>query len=212
MKPMQEICWMSQWRAWCLALGLAMGATAMAQTTTLASPTVIRSISSTQQAGVEVVRIELSEPLAAIPNGFTVQTPPRIAIDLPGVLNGIGRSMVEINQGNMRSANVAQTDERTRIVLNLRLPSSYRAELQGNALLIVLDAAPAVAAAVAGSAPAPVHFAQSLNTAPQALRDIDFRRGQDGAGRIIVDPDRVVGGQTEIVCAQIGNAELHSAE
>ena len=38
-----------------------------------------------QQAGAEVVRIELSEPLAAVPAGFTVQAPPRIAIDLPGV-------------------------------------------------------------------------------------------------------------------------------
>jgi len=194
MKTMQEICRMSHWRTWCLALGLAMGATAMAQTTTLASPTVIRSISSTQQSGVEVVRIELSQPLAAVPNGFTVQTPPRIAIDLPGVTNGIGRSMVEINQGNMRSANVAQTDERTRVVLNLRQASSYRAELQGSALLIVLDAAPAAPAVVAGGAPEPVHFAQSLNVAPQALRDIDFRRGQDGAGRIIVNlPSNQVG-------------------
>ncbi len=188
MKTMQEICRMTQWRVWCLALGLAIGVVpAMAQTT-------IRSISSAQQAGVEVVRIELSQPLAAVPNGFTVQTPPRIAIDLPGVMNGIGRSLVEINQGNMRSANVAQTDERTRVVLNLRQASSYRAELQGNALLIVLDSAPAAPAVVAGAVPAPVHFAQSLNAAPQALRDIDFRRGQDGAGRIIVNlPSNQVG-------------------
>ena len=188
MKPMQEICRMSQWRAWCLALGLAMGsASAIAQTT-------IRSISSTQQAGVEVVRIELSQPLTAVPSGFVVQTPPRIAIDLPGVMNGIGRSLVEINQGNMRSANLAQTDERTRVVLNLRQASSYRAELQGNALLIVLDAAPTAPAVVADGASAPVHFAQSLNAAPQALRDVDFRRGQDGAGRIIVNlPSNQVG-------------------
>jgi len=192
MKPMQEICRMSQWRTWCLALGLGLGLAigtvpAMAQTT-------IRSISSMQQAGVEVVRIEMSQPLAAVPNGFIVQTPPRIAIDLPGVMNGIGRSMVEINQGNLRSANVAQTDERTRVVLNLRQASSYRAELQGNALLIVLDSAPAEPAVVAGAAPSAVHFAQSLNAAPQALRDIDFRRGQDGAGRIIVNlPSNQVG-------------------
>jgi type IV pilus assembly protein PilQ len=52
----------------------------------------IQSITSTQQAGTEVVRIELSEPLAAVPNGFSVQSPPRIAIDLPGVGNAIGRN------------------------------------------------------------------------------------------------------------------------
>ena len=191
MNKLQETCRMSQWRAWCLALGLMLGAVpAWAQTT-------IRSISSTMQSGVEVVRIELSQPLTAVPNGFIVQTPPRIAIDLPGVMNGIGRSLVEINQGNLRSANVAQSDERTRIVLNLRQASGYRAELQDNALLVVLDAAPAAPAApvaAAGGVAAPVHFAQSLNTAPQAIRDIDFRRGQDGAGRIIVNlPSNQVG-------------------
>ncbi|MBB4844765.1 type IV pilus assembly protein PilQ [Paucibacter oligotrophus] len=152
--------------------------------------TAIRSINSLQQAGVEVVRIELSQPLTELPKGFTVQTPPRIAIDLPGVVNGIGRSLVEINQGNLRSANVAQAGERTRVVLNLRQASSYRAELQDSALLLVLDSG---SAAPAG-ANEPLHFAQSLNAESQALRDIDFRRGQDGAGRVVVNlPSNQVG-------------------
>jgi len=175
----------SQWRVWAMAfsLGLGVSTQALAQAT-------IRSINSTQQAGVEVVRIELSQSLSELPKGFTVQTPPRIAIDLPGVANGIGRSLVEINQGNLRSANVAQAGERTRIVLNLRQPSGYRAELQENALLLVLETAPGVAQAPGE----PVHFAQSLNVTPQTIRDIDFRRGQDGAGRVIVNlPSTQVG-------------------
>ncbi|MCY4745610.1 type IV pilus secretin PilQ [Pelomonas sp. UHG3] len=152
--------------------------------------TQIRAINSSQQAGVDVVRIELSEPLPAVPTGFTVQTPPRIAIDLPGVVNGIGRNLVDINQGNLRSANVAQAGDRSRVVLNLRQASNYSAKLEGNALVLVLNAT-----AAAAQAPGePVHFAQSLNTAPQALRDIDFRRGADGAGRVIVNlPSNQVG-------------------
>ena len=58
----------------------------------------IRSISASQSAGAEVVRIELSQPLQAVPSGFTVQTPPRIAIDLPGVTSDLPRSSVDINQ------------------------------------------------------------------------------------------------------------------
>ena len=54
--------------------------------------TLIQSITSSQQAGTEVVRIELSEPLTAVPAGFTVQAPPRVAIDLPGVSNGAGQA------------------------------------------------------------------------------------------------------------------------
>ncbi|MCZ8075217.1 MAG: type IV pilus secretin PilQ [Paucibacter sp.] len=178
----------SHWRKWATASALVLATVATAAPAW--AQTAIRSINSTQQAGVEVVRIELSQPLTEIPRGFTVQTPPRIAIDLPGVVNGIGRSMVEINQGNLRSANVAQAGERSRVVLNLRTPSGYRAELQDNALLLILEASPSLAVAPNE----PVHFAQSLNAEAQSIRDIDFRRGQDNSGRVIVNlPSNQVG-------------------
>src|SRR6218665_325818 len=170
MRTLQEISRMSHWRTLGMLMAALATSAAMGLATPAAAQTTIRSINSMQQAGVEVVRIELSQPLTEVPNGFTVQTPPRIAIDLPGVANGLGRNLVEINQGNLRSANVAQAGERTRLVLNLRQPSGYRAELQENALLLVLETAPAAPAA----RNEPLHFAQSLNAAPQSLRDIDF--------------------------------------
>jgi type IV pilus assembly protein PilQ len=183
MKTLQEN--KSMGRGWLLGVTFALlsAPAAWAQTQ-------IRAINTSQQAGVDVVRIELSEPLAAIPTGFMVQTPPRIAIDLPGVVNGIGRNQVDINQGNLRSAAVAQAGDRSRVVLNLRQATNYSAKLEGSALVLVLGAS-APAAQATGE---PVHFAQSLNTTPQALRDIDFRRGADGAGRVIVNlPSNQVG-------------------
>ncbi|MFN3295645.1 type IV pilus secretin PilQ [Caldimonas sp.] len=150
----------------------------------------IRSISASQSAGAEVVRIELSQPLQAVPGGFTVQTPPRIAIDLPGVTSDLPRSSVDINQGNVRSANIAQAGERTRLVLNLKQPANYTAQIQGNALLLVLENTGAAASA-AGST---VHFAPSTNETAQALRGVDFRRGAEGAGRVVVElPSTQVG-------------------
>jgi type IV pilus assembly protein PilQ len=183
MKTLQEN--KSMGRGWLLGVTFALLSVPAAW-----AQTQIRAINTSQQAGVDVVRIELSEPLTAIPTGFMVQTPPRIAIDLPGVVNGIGRNQVDINQGNLRSAAVAQAGDRSRIVLNLRQASNYSAKLEGNALVLVLGAS-APAAQATGE---PVHFAQSLNTTPQALRDIDFRRGADGAGRVIVNlPSNQVG-------------------
>lgn len=175
----------SMGRSWLLGFALALLATPAVW-----AQTQIRTINASQQAGVDVVRIELSEPLTALPVGFTIQAPPRIAIDLPGVVNGIGRNQVDINQGNLRSASVAQAGDRSRVVLNLRNASGYRAKLEGSSLVLVLDAAP-----VQAQAPGePVHFAKSLNAAPQALRDIDFRRGADGAGRVVVNlPSNQVG-------------------
>ena len=190
----QEIQMISKWRSRALAFAVFLGASASAM-----AQNAIQSIDSTQQSGSEVVRIELAQPLAAVPAGFTIQTPPRIAIDLPGVTNALGKSNVEMNQGNLRSVNVAQSGERTRLVLNLKKASNYRAEVQGKVLLIVIDSAappaanPSATAAAAAAQP-PVHFAESLNRNPVALKDIDFRRGADGAGRVIVElPNNQVG-------------------
>jgi type IV pilus assembly protein PilQ len=158
----------------------------------------IQSITSTQQAGTEIVRIELSEALQGVPNGFSIQQPPRIAIDLPGVSNAMGRNTVDINVGNLRSVNVAQAGDRTRLVLNLKSASGYRAQVEGKTLMLVLDAAgggvPAATAPGATPTTQSTQFAPPQNATPQGLRDIDFRRGSDGAGRVIVNlPSNQVG-------------------
>ena len=206
MRTIEEKPTMIHWRA-----VLAAVCTTLAAAGTLALPTVawaqnaIQSITSSQQAGTEVVRIELAQPLTAVPAGFSVQAPPRIAIDLPGVSNAMGRNSVEINQGNLRSVAVAQAGDRTRLVLNLKQASGYRALIQGKTLLLILDVAgPAVASAAPGEQA--VQFAPAQNTDTQSLRDVDFRRGTDGAGRVIVSlPSTQVGvdirqqGQTLVV-------------
>lgn len=153
----------------------------------------IQSVTGSVQGGVEVVRIETAQPLQGIPTGFTVQTPARISLDFPGVVNAVGSNSVAINQGNVRSANVVQAGERTRVVINLKQPSNYEARVDGNSLLVVMDrsasaktteAAPAVVAA----SPAPTtHFAKDMNSGVGILKDIDFRRGSDASGRVVVD-------------------------
>ena len=144
----------------------------------------IQSISSSIQGGAEVVRIDLSEPLAAVPAGFVVQSPARIALDFPGVGSELQRNAVELNQGNLRMAHVVQAADRTRVVLNLNQPTNYQAEVQGRSLLVSL--APVASAAAVAAAPASV-FAESRNDGALPLRDIDFRRGVENAGRVIVD-------------------------
>ncbi len=163
----------------------------------------IQSVAGSVQGGSEVIRIDLSEPLTALPTGFSIQTPARIALDFPGVGNAMGRTAVDMNLGNLRSANVVQAGERTRVVLNLKTSTAYKAEIQGKSLFITLD--PVVAAA-APSAVAPPAFAESRNRETLPLKDLDFRRGTNNSGRIIVDlPNNQVGvdirqqGQTLVV-------------
>lgn len=143
----------------------------------------IQSLTGGVQGGVEVIRIETSEPLAAVPTGFTIQAPARIALDFPGVANNIGRNTIEMNQGNLRSANVVQAGDRTRVVINLKQPASYQAKVEGKSLIVVLDRSDAMVAAP----PAQAAFAESRNRDTAALKDIDFRRGVGNSGRIVVD-------------------------
>jgi len=160
--------------------GLALVAQVVMASYAVAAPS-IQNITSSVQGGSDVIRIELNEALAALPPGFVVQSPPRIAVDLPGVANAMGHNMVEINQGNVRTINVAQAGDRTRLVLNLRAASNYKASLQGKVLILTLDNGNAQAAATAAPDRAPadtVRFAEPRNVASLALKDIDFRRGQ----------------------------------
>ncbi len=135
------------------------------------------------QGGVEVIRIKTMQPLAALPTGFTIQAPARIALDFPGVANAIGRNAIEINEGNLRSANVVQAGDRTRVVINLKQAAAYEAKIEGDTLLVILDRAQPVSAP---TAPASA-FSENRNRDVAALRDIDFRRGVGNTGRIVVD-------------------------
>jgi len=148
----------------------------------------IKSLTGSMQGGAEVIRIETQEPLGAVPTGFTVQSPARISLDFPGVTNAIGRNSVEIGQGNMRSANVVQAGDRTRVVINLKQPASYQTTIEGKTLLVVMERSDAGVAKSAATQNTTT-FAPSQNSSIIALKDIDFRRGAEAAGRIVVDLD-----------------------
>ena len=181
-------------RVWLVASFLLASATAHAQIA-------IESVTGSLQGGLEVVKIDLSEALAAVPTGFSIQSPARIALDFPGVVSAMGRSAVDINQGNLKSVSVIQAGDRTRVVLNLKQYTSYKTQIQGKSLYVSLDAVAAVVAAEA-----PKVFSESLTRDALPLRDVDFRRGADASGRIIVSlPNDQVGvdirqqGQTLVV-------------
>lgn len=143
----------------------------------------IESVAGSIQAGVEVIRVEFAQTLASAPAGFSIQTPARIALDFPGVSNNIGRSAVEVNQGNLRSVNVVQSGDRTRLVVNLKQPTGYKTEVRGKEMFVFLEPVPAGAA----SGPTAKVFAEGGNREALALKDVDFKRGADGSARVVVD-------------------------
>lgn len=183
----------------------AMGLCMLMSTVLVHAQSVIEAVTGSVQGGVEVVRIELSKAPTAVPNGFSIQSPARIALDFPGVSNGTGKSNVEVNQGNLRSISVVQAGDRTRVVLNLKQATAYKTEIQGKSVLVILESGGLAAATSPSVASAPV-VADSRSQEGQAIKDLDFRRGADNAGRVVVTlPNSQVGvdirqsGQTLVV-------------
>jgi type IV pilus assembly protein PilQ len=144
----------------------------------------IESMTVAQQGGVLNVKLTFKEPLTAVPSGFSVASPARIALDFYNTTNGLGKNSQTYNEGDLKSANVVQAEDRTRLVLNLNQAMTYVPTIDGNSLLLVL-----VPSANKTSVAAQIeHFSQSRPSLDaNSIRDVAFRRGKDGEARITVD-------------------------
>ncbi len=147
----------------------------------------IQSLSvSSAPGGKLVLQVGLKNAPAGLPLNFTINTPPRIAFDFPNTTNELGKSVQEFGEGDLRSANIVQAGNRTRLVVNLNQMMVYDTQIEGNNLLITLHGKSAKVAAAATRSVA--RFAEARPGAQKhSLRDIDFRRGKNGEGRVQVD-------------------------
>jgi type IV pilus assembly protein PilQ len=168
-----------------VVLGLLASAAAYSQE---ASRNLLESINTTaQQGGKIVIRANFKQPLTALPAAFTVTNPARIALDLPNTSNGLGKSTVEVGEGAVRSISVVEVANRTRMVVNLSQTLNYTAVLDGSALVLTVDSA---LQGVLKDSPQTAKFAEPTPLAGlqrQSIRDVDFRRGTNGEGRVVVD-------------------------
>ncbi len=131
------------------------------------------------------IRVKLKEPLANPPAGFTLNNPSRIALDFPNVGNGLSKSNIPSEQGALKSVSLAQAKDRTRMVLNLSRNVGYNTVLSGNDVIITLQGNEAATA----STNTETRFAESraISNQAHAITNVDFARGKNGEGRIIVD-------------------------
>ncbi|MCO7247174.1 type IV pilus secretin PilQ [Halomonas sp. Mc5H-6] len=130
-------------------------------------------------------------------NGYPLTDPPRLALDLADTRNGLAERRTRVDLGGIDSITALEGSGRTRLVLDLETPRQFRSSVSGDRLTVTLPAARA-------PNEAPV---ERLETAqgPQ-VQDIDFQRGEDGAGRLLVtfDRDNVMpevreGGRNEVI-------------
>ena len=138
---------------------------------------------STLPGGRVAIRIKTTQALTNPPAGFTLNNPARIALDFPNVANGLAKTNIPADQGALKSVTLAQGKERTRMVLNLSKNVAYNAAANGNEVTITLQANEASA-----NQSVETKFAEpSIGQAQFSLKNVDFARGKNGEGRIIVD-------------------------
>ncbi|EGV29023.1 Secretin/TonB short domain protein [Thiorhodococcus drewsii AZ1] len=155
------------------------------------------------------VELTLSEPIA-VPQSFATESPARIALDLPGVVSKLDSKSVPIGVGAVHSLIAVEGSNKTRVVLNLTDPVAYDVSTSGNRVIIKVDqhgslanaAPPPVTPPPTPASASPRSVATNAQQTPPAwsyptrsaraaisgppVKDIDFRRGASGEGRIII--------------------------
>jgi len=148
-----------------------------------AESNVIEGVNVSAQGGGVAVKISLRQPLTTPPTSFSIASPARIAFDFADTASGMDRSSEQFTGGGVRGVNVVQAGGRTRVVLNLQYPMAYESRVEGNALYVTL----AKTGAEEGAGKAQKFAEPKYATTVHSIRDINFRRGSGGEGRIVVD-------------------------
>ena len=157
-------------------LGMLAGTTARA-----ADQPALQSIEVQPLPGQQLqLTLRLSGP-APQPLSFTIDNPARISFDLPNTTLALPSRRIDVHASGLDTILAAETKDRTRLVLNLDKLVPYDTRVDGSNIIVMLGGS--AARVSAGAAPA---VAASGGSGVRELRSIDFRRGTDGAGRVIV--------------------------
>ena len=120
------------------------------------------------------------------PSGYTIERPARIAVDLRDTTSGLERRSVPLGSGNAQSMTVVETKDRTRLIFNLVELVPYDTVRSGNSLVMTIGGQSE--GVVASASTSSSQSSGTTNAAPSnTLAGVDFRRGKDGEGRVLVD-------------------------
>ena len=168
-------------------LGLiATASVASAQTAASDPGNAIERVDAIQTSNGVVVSIELKNAPQGVPASFSVANPARVALDMPATVNGLGKNMVELNQGDVRSVNVVQAGGRSRVVVNLKRAMTHTVSVEGKRVLVALGGAADTSTfrAAPGTAAAAVAQASPSSAAPVTAGPSAFTGGRLCAGSI----------------------------
>lgn len=160
---------------------------AVAMAPSLAMAQASRALQSIDFVALEGERVlltlTLSEP-APEPVIFTIDKPARLSLDLPDTRLALADRFKKIGVGKARAVAAAEAKNRTRVVVELSELISYNVRVDGNRVFVQLDSGVVASTNVPTVAGKPVPKAGAKAVAQ--IKNIDFRRGEKGEGRVVV--------------------------
>ncbi len=121
------------------------------------------------------------------PRAFTTENPPRIAFDLADTRNGLSKRRIDIGTGSTSAVSAVEAAGRTRVVVDLFQPAGYSSRIVDNKLIVDINSGMLGSSTVAAAAAATTDPTKAVAAHRVSVESIDFRRGKDGGGRVVVD-------------------------
>lgn len=174
---------------WCWLAGAGL---VQAQAQAQAQGNSIEAVSAHKQGANMVLKLSMKYAPSTPSAAFTIASPARVVLDFNDMVNASGKNSYELNLGDLLGVNLVQAGTRLRVVLNLARTLNYASAIDGKDLIVTVDGSGGVATAVdAAGLPAAAPLRASPPAIPgvaqNQLRDVDFRRGSNGDGRIVID-------------------------
>src|SRR5271168_3387277 len=153
---------------------------AISFTARAADPVKLESIDVQTLSGQQVqLKLHMDGP-APEPLPFTIDKPARIAFDLPNTTLALAVRRIDVRSAGVDTVVAAEANGRTRLVVNVDSLLPYTTKVDGNNIIITMGAQQGAAAV------ARANSGQAAPAVERAIKTIDFRRGADGTGRVIV--------------------------
>ncbi|HTR01082.1 MAG TPA: type IV pilus secretin PilQ [Candidatus Acidoferrum sp.] len=127
------------------------------------------------------------------PDVFVIDKPARLTLDFPNTRNNLKERRYPLNFSNADSVTVLEAQGRTRLVVNLSSAVPYATSVKGNTLSVVVGrsggAGANAAQVTSNDAPAGARFVSPVASGKD-IEKLDFRRGDNNAGMIVIDLGR----------------------
>ncbi len=151
----------------------------------MAASTTLKNISyDTLPGGSVQLHMDFGSGPVPQPRIFTTGNPPRIAIDFPDTDNAAARHL-DIGKGSTSGVSAVEAGGRTRVVIELMRESSYRSRVEGNSLVLTINNGTSDQSVTTAATIDPSKALPSASNGP-AISNIDFRRGPNGEGRVLI--------------------------